>query len=50
MYLLHAPRGSGGAGMLFLKRHKHQTFGDMLHHRCPAVPPGQQRLCVAIDY
>ena len=37
-------------GLVFLKGHKHPTFGDTVHHRSPEVPAGQRRLCVAIDY
>lgn len=37
-------------GLVFLKGHKHPTFGDTVHHRSPEVPAGERRLCVAIDY
>ncbi|MEO1526780.1 MAG: DUF1826 domain-containing protein [Planctomycetota bacterium] len=37
-------------GLVFLKGHHHATHRDTVHHRSPAVPAGEKRLCVAIDF
>jgi len=35
--------------LVFLKGHKHPNHADTIHHRSPAVPPGEKRLCVVLD-
>lgn len=37
-------------GLVFLKGRRNATHRDEVHHRSPEVPPGEKRLCVAIDY
>ncbi|MEM9826393.1 MAG: DUF1826 domain-containing protein [Planctomycetota bacterium] len=37
-------------GLVFLKGHRHATHRDGVHHRSPAVPAGEKRLCIAIDF
>lgn len=37
-------------GLVFLKGYKHPNHHDSVHHRSPAVPDGEKRLCVAVDY
>lgn len=35
--------------LVFLKGHQHPGHADTVHHRSPAVPPGEKRLCVVLD-
>lgn len=43
-------RAAPAFALVFLEGHKHPYHSDSVHHRSPAVPPGEMRLCLILDF
>ncbi len=41
---------AGLGELVFLKGHKHPTYGDEMLHRSPDVPRNKRRFCIAINF